>query len=544
MKKLIITSIQLLIVTSFSSEVFGQWTQINNARIENTSAILPALEKIDSRYLKIDNASNDTASKSFMFLQSGNIATIKNGPIDKGEIQRVINGLENYQIKILPELTGNNEDLSRQIDEYKKELENLKNKSKREEEKIKKINGQIQALNLTLNSAYGLAEGYFKSDYSEKIKYNTTRLDTKNTTINEYLKKIKDLDANISTLQAFHNQLSDKDNSKGKAVLLELSNDLGRIGTDTSTLKQAFTDYQQAFREYHKLESRVSVIKLPANKDWLSDVESKFKKLSITDDDVTGKINSAQGNLATVIKKYEEKEKELKEIMSKVNEKEKKASDYDALVNFNKILDENGSGVPGINVLGNYTYGSNNNIGGFAKWQLFTGLAGLKNVNTFFNLFVPEASTYGFNALFNVGFASSVDKNKEPKKNIGLFTEINFLGKNLKLTDSLNANSFVLHSKLGVEIIFLKNIFSVRGVINNINIGNQFEEIKKYKSGIASNLWFANIGLTAFMNFLSDPNFNLKFDLDIIPVKKELENYIGSDKKMIPQIKIGIIKKI
>jgi hypothetical protein len=540
MRKLFFTFFTMFI---FFLTTKAQWTQLNNTRLQPKSTDTQKLQILSATVSKINLAKSDTLSLD----ETKNIIANK-GLLNVDELTNHKTLLDNLdKITVLINKKDGDEDALakvKEIEENRKVIASLKKDDKINKATIEKLNKLSNDLSKELAKSNSTILLYLRKTYKTNGDLFTLQSSDFSAKLKNYVSQFLKYAETAKNAEVFHKDLADLINKQNQITHDLLVEKVGQISADTINVKELFNQYKDAVKVYNNYGVFIERVDITSDLKWVQEFETISNNVINLQTAFAKEYDEVVERLTNNSNDYNEKVKSINKELEKVATKDKKIGDYDALANFTKILDDNGASVPGINILGNYTYGSANSVGGFAKWQLFTGLSGIKNSNTYFNLFVPEASTYGFNALFNLGFTAVSDKSKEVKKNIGIFLETNFLGKTVKLTDSLNANTFLIHTKLGAELIFLRNIFSIRGVINNINIGNQFNDIKKYKTGISSNIWFVNIGLSAVMELNEDKNFMLKFDLDIIPVKKDLEDYIGSEKKMIPQIKIGIIKKV
>ncbi len=545
MRKLFFTIFSVFV---FFTTVKAQWTQLNNTRLEVSPKNIKTLEKIETNIKILDKVKIDSKEAPVSIDDSvvSKMTSIKSIDLnDEKNRKNAVEQMDKIQTNIARSKISEKEKykLKSEIESLQRKLEKITNKNTSNEKDFK---NQLANVIQELNNYNEQISYYFKKEFSNNLRFYLLQKEFKIESIKSQCDEVNTYIQGVNTIKLFDTTLSKADWQSIMPTYINFIIKGEKLAADTLVLKNAFNEYVSLLEGFKKYEiffdDEINVFE---NKEIKAKIEKQLKALEQTETALTDSINSTTKKIKLVAEFYNSKVDAINKTLEKYKAVAKKSiGDYDALANFSKILDENGAGVPGINILGNYTYGSASNVGGFAKWQLFTGVAGINNSNTYFNLFVPEASTYGFNALFNLGFTAVSDKSKESKKNIGIFLETNFLGKTVKLTDSLKANTFLIHTKLGAEIIFLRNIFSLRGVINNINIGNQFAEIKKHKTGISSNIWFVNIGLSAMMELNEDKDFMLKFDLDIIPVKKDLENYIGLEKQMIPQLKIGIIKKV
>lgn len=521
--------------------VVAQWTQVNNTRtttqeskkIDEVKITLPKLENVKLDTLNIAGVS------AAVKIMRGKVE-IDNSKSAK-DITRQIENTE----AILNEPGNGLEEVERQklageLNDLKAEIKNSERINSKQAATITRLNTTIKNLNFSNKDLLEKLQQSAVEIFKAKLQAVQLRFSNNSRSHEKYLEQYKKYAVIVKTAVVDHKELPEDKSKAFNAAYRDLLEKLGKLDGDTIAAVALFKEYTAAVKnaeEYNLLFDKGGL-----NKKVTEEAQSAINKAILITDTFETKNNSYAKKLEGSSNEFNIAVKPINDEIAKLSTKEKTKSDYEGLVNFSKILDENGAGVPDVNILGNYNHG-NNKAGAFAQWQLFTGLSGLKNANTFFNVFVPEASIYGFNALASYGFKVGDDA-KVKTKNAGLFLETNFLGKGLKLTDSLTSNSFVLHTKLGGEVVFLGNMFSLRAVLNHLAVGNQFKTIEKYKPGIEDNLWFANIGLTAIMSLVKDSNFNLKLDLDVIPVKKSLEAYIGEDKKLLPQVKVGIIKKI
>lgn len=545
MKKASIYSFLTLIGTFSLKVSISQWTQLNNQRLEAVEKKLPELSKQYPKVEKLPEIVSDTFSRTVILTDAKALANITSS-ITTNNFSKALENLDVIEKDLdkAPENTEGLEELKNKVAGLKKTLADEKASNKRNQKAIENLRKQAEDLNKSIKIANNRSLDFFRGYYTSNVKYYNLITEKNKNAFYDFINEVSVFNKNVNAIKLFDTALSKKDWQTIMPSYISFLLNEAKLLEDSAKLQLLLNDVREKSEDYSKLEVIVNNVDILGNAELTKKHENALKALENAAALYSDTSNAITQRLKAITANYNQKVDEITTLLQSYKIKAKTADDYDALVNFNKILDESGAGVPGLNLIGNYKYGAPDAAGGFARWNLFTGLTGLTNANTFFNIFVPEASTYGFNALFSLGFITGLSKAEKKTRDIGLILETNLLGKKVKLTDSLNASSFMLHSKAGVEIVLFKNVFSIRGIINNISVGSQFDKIEKAKPGISSNVWFANIGVTALMNFLKDESFNLKLDFDIIPVKTAIEKYIGSDNKLLPQIKLGLVKKL
>jgi hypothetical protein len=423
-------------------------------------------------------------------------------------------------------------ELLKQRQQLTEVVANINGVTKAQEDQINTLKAQVNKL----DSAVVLLK---KANYKAVLLGLQLRFNKSEAAYQQYLKDFNTYAVGVKTATIHHADLPIAEFRSFDSVYRIFLEKVGISQGDTVAAKENFEAYKMQLGQASKDEDIID--RIQKDTKIIDEAITAVTKAMATAEAFDKKLNAFSSKLSGNGKEYNSAIKPINDALAKLKTKTKSVADYDALVDFNKILEENGAAVPGINLVGNFDAKAGNTGKVFANGRLYTGLAGLEKSNTFLNVFVPEASTYGFNTAVGFGFKTGEDEKRE-RRNAGVFMEANFLGKKLKITDSLNINSFVMHTKLGADVIFFNNALSLRAVLNNLNVGNNFKAVEKAKPGVDDNLWFVNIGMTAIMNFSADKDFKLRVDLDIIPVKSALEKYIGNDNKLLPQVNIGLVK--
>ena len=245
--------------------------------------------------------------------------------------------------------------------------------------------------------------------------------------------------------------------------------------------------------------------------------------------------------------KYNEISKDINGRLKKYQSKESGDQYYSIFGGFKKILEEEGSFIPEINVFAQKKFGQPT-FGGYGQIRLFTG-AGISNnnFNTKLNFFVPEASSYGIVTDFGLGFnLNTMDgkpsRNAQKKlKDFGVNTSFYVMGKNLKATDSLNIKPSVILWKTGLEILPFQNFFSLRANINGLFTANRSLDLKTYFPNSQQTYWFTDIAFSALLDIKETSNFKIKFDFNLIFLNEKTQAFLDTEDKILPQVKLELV---
>jgi hypothetical protein len=237
-------------------------------------------------------------------------------------------------------------------------------------------------------------------------------------------------------------------------------------------------------------------------------------------------------------------------ILEKYKKNEVKEQNFSAFGGFKKILEEDGAFIPDIAVFANKSFGSSS-FGGYGQIRLFTGLnTDNAKYNTAMNYFVPEASSYGLAMDFGLGFQVITEDGRKSRnfaknlKDLGFNTSFYLLGKKLRPTDSLTISSNVMQWRTGFEILPFQNFISLRINVNGLFISNKYTEITKFYTSSSDTKWFTDIALSALLdlNESKDNAWKLRFELDIIPINSDMKEFMKTTDKVLPQIKLELVK--
>jgi hypothetical protein len=185
----------------------------------------------------------------------------------------------------------------------------------------------------------------------------------------------------------------------------------------------------------------------------------------------------------------------------------------------------------------------------FGEVKLFIGGANTnKNINSANNLFVPEASTYGFMTDFTFGFISAAHNpsfNKELDhydQKLGINIGGYFLGKKMQ-PDSLHSfSAAVFHLKLGVQYILIPHVLSVYLNTNGLIVGTGSDDFGKYYNNEKKFKSFASFGIQSYLDVSEKSNFHIALNLCFVTTGGDVKELVKTSDKVIPNIKLSLVK--
>jgi hypothetical protein len=198
--------------------------------------------------------------------------------------------------------------------------------------------------------------------------------------------------------------------------------------------------------------------------------------------------------------------------------------------------------IPNLNILGsNQSKTSNKKMDMLTELHFFIAPDSKqdKNFNNIADLFVPEASNFGF--CFN--WTGGVKKpNLDDPSSFGFNASLNYLGKNLQPDSHSNFTVGLFHGKIGIQKTILKNMLSVYGNFNTLAITDNLDSFNnKYTNHYMPSPYF-DLGAKMYLATQSTKDLNLFVDLDFIIVNGYVKAIVNNSDKVIPNIKIGLRK--
>lgn len=354
--------------------------------------------------------------------------------------------------------------------------------------------------------------------------------------------------------------------SSGNDTLLDSLSKVVRtlvVNKDTLT-NETLKKTEEISKNIAKALSRLTV---DQNNNSLTKLRSEFKNFSNIFISIKTNYNAVNKRYATFFNNsFSEKKKPVEE------------TEFGAFPNLSSLIGEQRTLNLNISILGSYTKRDDKQFSSFEA-RLFTGNVpkGLTNARS---LFIPEASTFGTQIKYTTGVKLTASKPLEPEKqvatNLGGQFELNLLSKRLATgigsttmtspssgTSSVDdLNNFVIHARVGGELVVLKDVFSIYTSANWITLLDNVQKFhEQYKSlnqiTDKSSWFFFDVGCRLLFNpsggdakkFIGS-GLKIVADFNLIVPKlwgRQLinnTNDITQTDKVLPVIRIGIRKSL
>lgn len=196
--------------------------------------------------------------------------------------------------------------------------------------------------------------------------------------------------------------------------------------------------------------------------------------------------------------------------------------------------------VPNIALVGSKTFSGSDNAFGFGgELRFFTGGTSDGVAKGMQNYFIPEASTYGIQINASLGLSS------DPKNDIKRFivnSSFNYLGKNIKIDSSNTFSTSVIHYKLGLQYILVKNAISAYINYNGILPIDNISNVEKYIDKASKWREFTDVGLKLYFDLMPKKSFFLLMDLGFTLVNSTVSDIVKTKDLAIPTVKLSLRK--
>jgi hypothetical protein len=237
-------------------------------------------------------------------------------------------------------------------------------------------------------------------------------------------------------------------------------------------------------------------------------------------------------------------------IIKGINKEEESSAKYvSALGGLNKVFGDNGTLTPLISVVAQKKFNETENGSFYGEVKIFTGgSSDDKTNNGSANLFVPEASTFGFMTDFSFGFISS---NKSAKKNIstgrydqrlGINLGVYYLGKKLQPDTLTHFNANVFHVKAGAQYILIPKVLSVYINTNCMLVSTNVNKFQQYYTDAKRVRSFTSFGIESYLDLNDVKDFHLLLNLGFVSVNDDVRAWTMNADSVIPSVKLSLVK--
>jgi hypothetical protein len=225
------------------------------------------------------------------------------------------------------------------------------------------------------------------------------------------------------------------------------------------------------------------------------------------------------------------------------------AENISALAGINKVFGDQGALIPNISVIGSKKFKSDLNSSFYGEVKLFVGGIDDNKKNTgVSNLFIPEASTYGFMTNFTLGFIPSnqnARKNKETNNyeqklavNLGVY----YLGKKIQPDTVTSFNTNIFHVKIGLQYILIPHVLSAYINSNYMLAVTNISEFEKYYKEIRKVKSFTSFGIESYLELNKKSDFHLLINLGFVNINDDVKSWLNTSDAVIPNVKLSIVK--
>lgn len=419
------------------------------------------------------------------------------------------------------------------------------------EAKIKKYENTIQAEPVIKTDKYQWLKveyDYIKNNYDLNVQNISFKLE-------EFKKQYTSIKDNIDSVNELFNSIpNNKDVVRGIRIIDGVFNESNALQSHISRTEEVFTHFQTLAKRFE--QSLTTFIKVTDSSNYEGyNTKEMLPLISSTDDTLFFCIK----NFNNCVKELDALKLHVNEEAEKVNAiidkykpvKEVKTSDFALFGAFQKMLNNNGSLIPSLKVLGSTKFGDANKIGNaFGNIKLFIGGSGNDTINTAYNFFVQEASTYGL--IVDIGFGFSYLNSEEKKskkldpdeKATAFLFNFSYLSKHLAPNSSNTIDPSALHWKFGIEQNVFKNALSIHTNLNGMFIATQYDKVQSFYKLANDVNWFWDAGLSTQLKLDEDNKFNLNLQLNFIFPTPTMRNFINTKDKTIPQFKIELARSL
>lgn len=424
------------------------------------------------------------------------------------------------------------------------------------------LNNSIDSLKKELKDAQTEIDNYRKGQFGLKDQINnllTEKYELFLNSLGEELKKYKlEIDNNTKSALKSFDTVIHASNVHTQHFIDSLSN---HMNMKSYIMERKLNDlvHQKDILNNYFIELKKQQTDLIEYKDVSNLKDIIYSKIDSTSVKLKKQHEKVIAEKKPFVDDYNKYVDTVNSYIAKINSIAKKASKEDeesptkenlsALAGVNKIFGDNGALIPNISIVAQKKFKSDANASFYGEVKILAGgSSDDKTNNGLKNLFVPEASTYGFITNFTFGFIGAHQAAKKDaltgryQHKLGINVGAYYLGKKLQPDTLTRFNTNVFHLKLGIQYILIPNVLSAYVNTNYMVAATNISEFEKYYTDVKKVKSFTSFGIESYLDLNDVKDFHLLINLGFVNINNDIRSWIKTSDAVIPNVKLSLVK--